>query len=445
LISKKGRGSRIHYGWIVVLAGMLAAVGAHGFGRMSYTIILPEMKAGLGLSYTQAGLLATGNLIGYLVFAVIGGFLASRYGARRVISLSLVLMGITMLLTGIANSFEWAFGMRLLTGLGNGGAYVPAMALGSIWFTMRRRGFATGIVSAGIGLGTFLGARIVPSVLLAYGAAGWRYSWYYLGGAVLIVALICYFLLRDRPEDLGLEQVGAPTLLKSGGEQNPPSLSPSNPSPQSSRTAEKKPPPSLQWGLVYKVKEVWYLGLVYLAYGFSYVIYMTFFKAFLSDEMGLSVALASDLWALVGGLSIFCGIIWGGISDRLGRKYGAALAYFTLALSYLIFALFRTLPAFYVSVFLFGLSAWSIPTIMAAAAGDYVGPRLAPAGLGFITLFFGIGQALGPTVGGYLKDTTGTFVFSFILAAAVSLAGLIGSLLLKKPAAGVSSGTGINR
>jgi len=444
-VNKKGRSSRIHYGWVVIFTGMLATIACHGFGRMSYTLILPEMKEGLGLTYTQAGLFATGNFIGYLVFAVLGGFLAARYGTRRVISLSLVLMGVTMLLTGIANSFGWAFAMRLLTGLGNGGAYVPAMALGSIWFVMRRRGFATGIVSGGIGAGTLLGGLIVQRILITYGAAdGWRYSWYYLGGAVLLVALICYLLLRDRPEDLGLEQVGASNPVKTGGEQTPSSYSSSNPSRESSGTVEKKPPPTLQWGLVYKVKEVWYLGLVYLTYGFSYVIYMTFFKEFLWKEIGLSVEQATDLWILAGGLSIFCGVIWGGISDRLGRKYGAALAYLTLALSYLIFAVFHTLPAFYVSVFLFGLSAWSIPTIMAAAAGDYVGVRLAPAGLGFITLFFGIGQALGPAVAGRLADLTGSFVSSFILAASVSAVGIVGSLLLKKPAAEVSSGTGTN-
>ena len=444
-MNRKGRGSRVHYGWVVIFTGMLATIACHGFGRMSYTLILPEMKEGLGLTYTQAGLFATGNFIGYLVFAVLGGFLAARYGTRRVISLSLLLMGVTMLLTGIAHSFGWAFAMRLLTGLGNGGAYVPAMALGSIWFIMRRRGFATGIVSGGIGAGTLLGGLIVPHILLSYGADGWRYSWYYLGGAVLLVALLCYLLLRDRPEDLGLEQVGAPITQKSEGEKNPSSFSSSNPNPQSSGTVAKKPPPNLQWGLIYRVKEVWYLGLVYLAYGFSYVIYMTFFKEFLWKEVGLSVDLASDMWALVGLLSIFCGVIWGGISDRLGRKYGAALAYFTLALSYLIFAVFHTLPAFYVSVFLFGLSAWSIPTIMAAAAGDYVGMRLAPAGLGFITFFFGIGQALGPAVAGHLYDLTDSFVSSFILATSISLAGMVGSLLLKKPAAEVSSGTGTNR
>jgi MFS family permease len=441
-MNRKGRGSRVHYGWVVIFTGMLATIACHGFGRMSYTLILPEMKEGLGLTYTQAGLFATGNFIGYLVFAVLGGFLAARYGTRRVISLSLVLMGVTMLLTGIANSFGWAFAMRLLTGLGNGGAYVPAMALGSIWFTMRRRGFATGIVSGGIGAGTLLGGLIVPHILLSYGADGWRYSWYYLGGAVLLVALICYLLLRDSPEDLGLEQVGASNPVKTGDKQNSSSSSSSNPNPKSAGPVEKKPPPSLKWGLIYKVKEVWYLGLVYLTYGFSYIIYMTFFKAFLSDEMGLDPVWAGYLWALVGGLSMFCGVIWGGISDRLGRKYGAALAYLTLALSYLIFAVFNTLPAFYVSVFLFGLSAWSIPTIMAAAAGDYVGPRLAPAGLGFITLFFGIGQALGPAIAGRLADLSGSFISSFILAASVSAVGIVGSLLLKKPSAEVSPGTG---
>ena len=140
---------------------------------------------------------------------------------------------------------------------------------------------------------------------------------------------------------------------------------------------------------------------------------------------------AGRLWALVGGLSIFCGVIWGGLSDKLGRARGAAFAYVALALSYAIFALFHIKLGFYLSSIVFGLTAWSIPTIMAATAGDYVGPRLAPAGLGFITLFFGIGQALGPWIGGYLADATGSFTGPFLLACAVSIIGAIMSLGLK--------------
>lgn len=417
-----------HYGWVVIFSGMLATIGAHGFGRMAYTIILPEMRDGLGLTYAQSGLLSTGNFIGYLACAVIGGFLAARYGTRIVIPISLVLMGVTMLLTGAAQSFEIAFIMRLLTGMGNGGAYVPALALGTAWFAMRRSGFATGIVSGGSGVGILLSGLIVPAIMVAYMTEGWRYSWYYLGSFVLLIALLCFIFLRNRPEDIGLSPVGAPPPEKAAGNN----VAEAEPTDNRQGSQVKRAAP-LQWGLVYRMKEVWHLGLVYSLYGFSYVIYMTFFVAFLSNEMGISLIQAGSMWAVAGTLSIFSGMIWGGISDRLGRKYGAALAYLTLALSYVIFALFDSAFAFYISLVIFGLSAWSIPTIMAAAAGDYVGPRLAPAGVGFVTLFFGLGQALGPWLGGHIADLTGTFVYSFFLATAVSLLGMGSSLLLKKP------------
>ena len=120
-----------HYGWIVIFMGFVTTVAAHGFGRMAYTIILPAMRDGLGFNYTELGLLGTGNFVGYLTMALIGGFLAANFGSRIVISLALVLMGVTMILTGMAQSFPVAFFMRFLTGLGNGASYVPAMALGS--------------------------------------------------------------------------------------------------------------------------------------------------------------------------------------------------------------------------------------------------------------------------------------------------------------------------
>ncbi|MCU0288715.1 MAG: YbfB/YjiJ family MFS transporter, partial [Acidobacteria bacterium] len=101
------------------------------------------------------------------------------------------------------------------------------------------------------------------------------------------------------------------------------------------------------------------------------------------------------------------------------------------ALSYLALALLKSNLGFYGSAVLFGLCAWSIPTIMAATAGDFVGARLAPAGLGFVTLFFAAGQALGPWAGGYLADLTRSFTVPFILAAGVSLVGGLLALGLK--------------
>ncbi len=407
--------SKLHYGWIVIFMGLLTTIAAHGFGRMSYTIILPAMKDGLQFNYTQLGLLGTGNFIGYLTMAIIGGFLAARFGTRIVITFALILMGVTMILTGLANSFGFAFAMRLLTGLGNGASYVPAMALGSVWFATKRRGFATGVVSAGIGTGTLISGLLVPPILIAFGFNGWRYSWYILGLAVVLISAIVYLFVRSRPEEKGLQQVGA-----------------EKPEVDLPASSETKKSSSLQWTEVIKMGSVWYLGVIYFFYGLSYIIYMTFFAAHLVD-MGFSQEWAGRLWAMVGGLSIFCGMIWGGISDRLGRSKGSALAYLVLALSYIMYALIKAKFGFYLSAIVFGLTAWSIPTIMAAAAGDFVGPRLAPAGLGFITLFFGIGQAIGPALGGYLRDISQTFTVPFLVAGGVSLIGLVLSFYLKKP------------
>ncbi|WP_300465521.1 MFS transporter [Desulfobacula sp.] len=398
---------KIHYGWIVIFMGMVATVAAHGFGRMAYTILLPAMKDGLHFDYTQLGLLGTGNFIGYLSMAIIGGFLAARFGTRTVISIALLLMGVTMMLTGLAKSFGFAFAMRLLTGIGNGAAFVPAMALGSAWFAVKNRGFATGIVSGGIGLGTFLSGIIVPAILASYGTDGWRHSWYFLGACVIGVAGIMWLFLRNQPQDKGLFPVGQ--------DEKEAILNPVSNDKVS----------ALDWKKVYRMKAIWYLGIVYFFYGLSYIIYMVFFAAYLVKEMGYTQVWAGGLWATVGALSIFCGVIWGSISDRIGRGKGAAMAYLVLGLSYIIYAVVQNEFGFYLSAILFGLTAWSIPTIMAAAAGDLVGPRLAPAGLGFATLFFGIGQSIGPAIGGYLADLTHSFMLPFLMAGAISLVGMI--------------------
>jgi MFS family permease len=186
------------------------------------------------------------------------------------------------------------------------------------------------------------------------------------------------------------------------------------------------------WGDVVREKEIWKLGMVYFMFGFSYIIFVTFFVAYLSSEAALTPQKAGQIFAVLGLSSIFSGAIWGSLSDVLGRRYGSLLAYLTIALSFILLAFWRSTPGFYVSSIVFGISLSSIPAIMAAAVGDSMGGRLAPAALGFITLIFGIGQSLGPAVAGWIKDSTGTFAGAFVLSAIISLLGAAGSMLLRK-------------
>jgi sugar phosphate permease len=399
-----------HYAWVIAFTGTLVLLLSHGFGRMSYSLILPPMKEGLSLSYTQVGLIGTGNFIGYLCLAVLGGFLAARFGVRRMIFISLLVMGVTLFLTGLADSFRFAFLMRLVTGMGNGGSYVPMMALPAAWFIARKRGLATGIVTMGTGIGLSITGLVLPYFMSLYGKDGWRYAWYLLGLIVFIGAFICYAFLRNDPKEKGLGMYGGEEEQKGGLKITLFSV----------------------WKDVVSEKEIWKLGSVYFMYGFSYIIYLTFFIAYLTKEIGMTPKAAGGIFAVLGFFSIFCGVVWGGISDVVGRRYGALFAYITLGVSYLIFAFWKDPVGFYLSAVVFGITAFSIPVIMAAAAGDAVGGRLAPAGLGFITLFFGIGQAFAPALAGWVKDTTGTFTYAFALAALASIIGGIGSLILKK-------------
>lgn len=401
----------MHYAWIIALTGTLVLILSHGFGRMSYSVILGNMQEGLSLSYTQIGLIGTGNFIGYLCLAVIGGFLAARFGVRKVLFIALLVMGVSLFLTGLSDSFLFAFFMRLITGLGNGGSYVPMMALPAAWFAARKRGLATGVVTLGTGIGLSITGLILPHFIGLYGQDGWRYAWYLLGIIVFVGAFACYALLRDHPAEKGLTMYG-------GSEPQP--------------VTTKKFTLFTAWKDVVGEREIWKLGCVYFMYGFSYIIYLTFIIAYLTREIGLTPKAGGEIFAILGFFAIFCGVIWGGISDIIGRRYATMFAYLVLALANVLLVVWKTPFGFHVSAILFGLTAFSVPVIMAAAAGDAVGGRLAPAALGFITLFFGVGQAIGPAVAGWLKDTTGTFSYAFVLSLCVALLGSLGSLMLRK-------------
>jgi len=402
------KASPFHYAWLILAAGTLVVFGALGLARFGYTMVLPAMQQGLGLSNTQAGALATFNLIGYLVLSVLGGALAARYGPRVVITVGLTVAAAGMLLTGLANSFATAAVWRVVTGLGSGASNVPAMGLLAAWFVQRRRGMAAGIGVTGSSLALILLGLLVPHVLSAYGWNGWRICWFLFAGITLGLAVLAFTILRNCPSELGLLPMGAT------GE---------------SRTIAAKVR-ELNWGRVYRSGVVWHLGLIYVAYGFSYIIYMTFFTKYLIAEGGFTQESAGRLFMLMGWLSLLCGLIWGSVSDRLGRKTALVIVYIIHSVAFGLFALWPSPPGFIISAVLFGLSAWSIPAIMAATCGDLLGPRLAPAGLGFVTLFFGIGQAAGPSVAGIIADAGHSLSPALLLAAGVALLGAVGSLFL---------------
>jgi MFS family permease len=396
----------LHYGWVIVATAALVVFGSLGLGRFGLTMILPSVKAGLGLTDVQSGDLAVANMIGYLAMSLLSGALVARLGSRAMIAASMMLVAAGMLAAGLAAGYPACLLGLALTGLGSGGSNVPVMGLAAVWFSRSRRGRATGIVVSGSSVGIVLAGAFVPAVMERFGAQGWRVAWQSFAAVALGLGALGWLLLRDDPAAMGLEPVGGaePAAPAAGG---------------------------TRWSSVYRRLAVWHLGAAYLLFGFSYVIYATFFARYLTGEVGLTTRQAGSLWSAVGALSLASGFIWGSVSDRLGRRYGLALVFAVQGVCFAAFAFWRAPAGVYASAGLFAITAWSIPAVMAAATADIVGNRLAPAAFGFVTVFLGLGQAAGPFAAGRIAQAAGTYAPAFGIAAAAAACGALLSLLLR--------------
>ena len=390
---------KVYYGWVIVGVAFVSVLGAHGFGRFAYSLLLEDMRSSLGVDYTSMGLIEFGNFLGYMALATIGGFLASRYGSRIVMTVAALLMGASMIATSRVSDTLSTFITRLFTGLGNGGLYLPAVVLPSIWFPHHLRGRATGIVAAGIGSGFAAAGIAVPAIIQAYPPEGWRYAWIYMGAVLIAIALLVATLVRDRPDK------------PARGEQQ-------------TRT------PAPAWGDVLLSPNLWIIGFTYLAYGLSYIIYITYLVAYMVSGIGIETGAAGRIFFMAGVLSISSGFIWGFASDKIGRRAAISLAYTTLAIAYL--AITAGTPQFAAaSAAIFGIAAWSVPTLAVVAAADTVGQHLRSAAGGFVTIFFSAGQAVGAPLGGYIIDALG-FAAAFQAAAIISLAGAVLAQLIRR-------------
>jgi MFS family permease len=397
----------IHYGWFIVFTGMLCIFASLGLGRFAIGMLLPSMASSLGLSYSQMGMIGTVNFIGYLLSVFACGFVSEKIGSRKLITLSLFLVGMSMILISRSGNFYHVLFCYFFTGMGSGSANVPMMALVSSWFVSRRRGRATGFVVIGSGFAILLSGWLIPYINAGVGIDGWRLSWLVLGGLVLLVTIFCSLVLRNSPRELGLEPFGA------GIGKSP-----------TGKTA------SCEYRAMSR-KDIFHLGAIYFLFGYTYVIYATFVVTALVQERGFSERAAGELWSWVGLLSLLSGPVFGTLSDKLGRKIGLVMVFSLQMIAYLLFAVGLAGLPLYLSIGGYGIVAWSIPSIMAALVGDYAGPQRAARVFGLVTFIFALGQIAGPYVAGFMAEATRSFSLSFYMAAGFAAVAVMLSLRLR--------------
>ncbi|OLF41301.1 MFS transporter [Psychrobacter sp. Rd 27.2] len=396
---------RLHYAWVVAAIGSIAMFCGLGLGRFAFGMLLPSMSASLALSYTQSGILGFANLIGYLVAVLLSPLILPRFGTRLTSTASLFVIAASMLGMAFTISFPMLCAFYVFTGIGSGGVVLPMMSVMSHWFFPSHRGLALGLVMAGPGFGIILSGFVVPKLLPFFSLLSWQTGWLIFALINIVVACLTFALIRNHPDDVTRSPFGR---VPTSPMKNKKKLERSN------------------------LKLLAHLGVIFAIYGVTYMVYVTFIVTSMVGAYQLSEAAAGGIWAWIGLLSVFSGMLFGWISDHIGRRLGLALAFFFLAIAYLLVGLTDWHLGLYLSIILFGFVVWSVPVIMAACAGDYFGAAAAASALAALTFAFSSGQALGPVAAGYLAELTGDFHISYMVSGIAAFVA-IGLALLLQP------------
>jgi len=399
----------IHYGWVIVATGAMVLFACLGLARYAYTMLLPAMQTGLGLAYDRMGFIGTGNFAGYLAAVLLAPSLIRRFRPRAVIAAGLVLIAACMIGISRSHGFTTVCVLYVLVGMGGGFANIPLMALITYWFRSEQRGKAAGLVIGGNGVAIIFAGFLIPLLNRTYGADGWRTGWLVIGLISLVVAACAAAFLRNHPSDLDLEPVGRPLL--------PPA-------------DQLKPREHHGDG-----KILLSLGMLYLVFGATFMVYGTFIVTTMVKEYGFSEAKAGLYWSWVGFFSLFSGVGFGALSDRIGRKKGLALVFGIQAMAYGLAGIKLGSVGLAVSIILYGLAVFAIPAIMAAAIGDYLGLARAATAFATVTIFFAVGQTIGPAAAGMIAGATGTFTTAYRLAALLTVCAAVFAATLPPPPA----------
>ncbi|MBC9251690.1 3-(3-hydroxy-phenyl)propionate transporter MhpT [Pseudomonas alcaligenes] len=166
-----------------------------GLDLQATGVAAPHLLREFALNPATLGWVFTAGLIGLLPGAVLGGWLADRYGRKRVLIAAVILFGLFSLLTAHSASYEQLLAARLVTGLGMGAALPILIALSSEVASAELRNMAVSLTYCGVPLGGAFAALIG---MFSVGGE-WR-AVFYVGGVtpLLIAALLVLWLPESR-------------------------------------------------------------------------------------------------------------------------------------------------------------------------------------------------------------------------------------------------------
>ncbi|WP_240164500.1 MFS transporter [Pantoea sp. Ap-967] len=391
---------------------LLLAMIINYIDRAALSIAMPFITQDFHLTPVEKGLIFSAFSVGYAAFNVIGGYLADRFGGRRVLIWSMGGWSVVCAATAAAFNFWYLIVARALFGAGEGPNSATANKVVNVWFPLKERASAAGINQAGGPIGGALAGPVIGFMALWL---GWRVAFVVMGVLGLLWVIAWARLVTETPaqhpkvspEELALINEGRSDIPGANGEK-------------------------ASFGDVLRNRSVLLTGISLFCYNYILFFFMTWFPSYLVDAKGVSLqhmGIVNSLPWLVGAV----GYLGGGIlvdyifrrtgKQTLSRKVVLVPSLLTAATCIGVTGLVDSVTvAVAVMTVAIGFLMLTAPAYWALIQDSVPSNQVGTAS-GFMHGLANLSGIVGPTITGYLIQQSGTYSTGFILAGALGIAG----------------------
>jgi MFS family permease len=399
-------------GWSVVAASWLALFCLFGY-RATFSILKVPMSADMGWSQAEITLGYSILMMFYAIAAFFCGMLLDKWGTKLVYGIGAVFGAAGFLVTSQVHSlYAYYAAYGILAGVATGMLWVSSTISVRKWYVGKNYAKMFGIAFMGAPMSQVVMSLFVKESLAGAQGDAWRSAMQILGWLTLLCLLIAAVVAKKNPEDYGLQAFG----------EEPPA---------SGGKAAKE--------YVWSIKEafssypIWGAILTFLTSMLAEFLVWTQVVSYWKADLGFNLSTATNLYVTIGIVGIFSMPIMGIIADKIvliskcesqGRKrmliFGPATG--ALACGLLLIQSGTGIVSIIVGVvscFIFAIYWAVVPGGVVGYSGAVYGRQTLGKIWGLATLIvMGIGPFIGPLIGGYLKDATGSYTYSILFALA---------------------------
>jgi len=390
-----------HFGWIIVGFSFVTLALAYGVWY-SFSVFFVALLKEFGWSRSMAAGAFSLFVILHSLIGPFVGIMVDRLGPRRVILLGSFFLGVGLALCSLVKTwwqFYIFFGVITAVGVGSIG-WVPNTTIIQHWFK-EKRGLPIGIISSGIGIGILV---CIPSIQHLITQVGWRMTYRIMAIFIpLIVISMAIAILKRPPQTTQVRDIKegvSPGIVK-------------DPLVVNEEWAARS------WTIreAIATKPFWFLTLSFFLGNFITQSIFTHQVAFFVDH-GLQALFASYIVGIIGIVSIGSKILWGVLSDKIGREItytiGMACSIFGM-ITLIVFSIFPSPILTYFFSLFFGMGYSVTAALPPLITTDFFEGRAYGGIFGSLMTFVGVGGAFGVWFAGFLYDFVGSYVPVFVI------------------------------